>query len=43
MVVLSSNYLPQRQQGMFTWPNQDDQKNMTKIGENDQKIHTDEC
>ena len=31
MGVLSSNYLPQRQRGMFTWPNQDDQKNMTKL------------
>ena len=27
----------------FTWPNQDDQMNLTKIGEFDQKIHIDEC
>ena len=26
---------------MFTWPIQDDQMNMTEIGEHDQKLHTD--
>ena len=29
--------------GIFTWPIQDDQMNMTKIGEHDQKIHPGEC
>ena len=28
--------------GLFTWPNQDDQMNMTKISEHDQKIDNDE-
>ena len=27
---------------VFTWPNQDDQMNMTEISEHDQKIYTDE-
>ena len=27
---------------LFTWPNQDDRMNMTKIGEHDQKIDNDE-
>ena len=28
--------------GLFTWPKQDDQANMTKIGEHDRKIDNDE-
>ena len=28
--------------GLFTWRNQDDQMNMTEIGEHDQKIDNDE-
>ena len=28
--------------GIFTWPNQDDRMNMTKIGENDRKVDNDE-
>ena len=28
--------------GLFTWPNQDDQMNTTKIGEHDWKIDNDE-
>ena len=28
--------------GLFTWPNQDDKMNMTKMGEHDQKIDNDE-
>ena len=29
-------------QGLFTWPNQDDQMNTTEIGEHDRKIDNDE-
>ena len=28
--------------GLFTWPNQDDQMNMTEIGKHDRKIDNDE-
>ena len=28
--------------GLFTWPNQDDQMNMTEMGEQDQKSDNDE-
>ena len=39
----NSNFgpLPIFNWGMFTWPHQDDQMNMTEISELDQKIHTD--
>ena len=30
------------EEGLFTWPNQDDQMNMTEISEHDWKIDNDE-